>query len=42
MRSVQGQESVRLFFRLRTSSAWLLEDKKMCRIGSDERCVMSV
>ena len=28
VRSVQGQESVRLLFRLRTGSAGLLEDKK--------------
>ena len=38
VRSVQGQENVRLLFRLRTSSAGLLEDKKRCRIFSDERC----
>ena len=25
-------------FRLRTGSAWLLEDKKRCRMVSDERC----
>ena len=40
MRSVQDQESVRLLFGLRTSSAWFLEDKKRCRVVSDERCVM--
>ena len=40
MRSVQGQESVRLLFRLRNGSAGLLEDKKICRRVSDERCVM--
>ena len=40
LRSVQGQESVRLLFRLRTGSAELLEDNKRCRIVSDERCVM--
>ena len=27
-------------FRLRTGSAGLLEDKKRCRMVSDERCVM--
>ena len=31
---------MRLLFRLRTGSAGLLEDKKRCRIVSDERCVM--
>ena len=40
MRSIQGQESVRLLFRLRTGSAGLLEDKKSCRMVSDERRVM--
>ena len=40
VRSVKGQESVRLLFRLRTSSAGLLEDKKRCRIVSDERFVI--
>ena len=35
MRSVQGQESVRLLFRLRTGIAGLLKDKKC-----DKRCVM--
>ena len=29
---VQGQESVRLLFRLRTGSAGLLEDKKRCDV----------
>ena len=38
--SVQGQEVVRLLFRLRTSSAGLLEDKKRCEMITDERCVM--
>ena len=38
MRSVQGQESVRLLFRLRTGSAGLLEDKKICRMVSDKMC----
>ena len=37
VRSVQGQESVRLLFRQRTGSAGLLEDKKRCRKVSDER-----
>ena len=37
---MQGQESVRLLFRLRTGSAGLLEDKKRCRKISDERCVI--
>ena len=40
MRSVQGQESVRLLFRLRTGSVGLLEDKKRCRMVSDKRCVI--
>ena len=40
VRSVQGQESVRLLFRLRTGSAGLMEDKKRCRMVTDERCVM--
>ena len=39
MRLVQGQESVRLLFRLRTGSAGL-EDKKRCRMVSDERYVI--
>ena len=38
--SVQGQEVLRLLFRLRTSSAGLLEDKKKCEMITDERCVM--
>ena len=40
VRSVQGQESVRLLFRLRTGSAGLLEDKKRCRRVSDDKYVM--
>ena len=32
MRSVQGQESVRLLFKLRTGSAGLLEGKERCRM----------
>ena len=40
VRSVQGQESVRLLFRLRTGSARLLEDKKRFRMVSDERRVI--
>ena len=40
VRSVQSQESMRLLFRMRTGSAGLLEDKKNCRIVSDEMCVM--
>ena len=40
LRSVQGQEVVRLLFRLRTVSAGLLEDKKRCKMIVDERCVM--
>ena len=31
---------MRLLFRLRTGSAGLLEDKKRCRMVSDERCVI--
>ena len=38
--SVQGQEVVRLLFRLRTSSAGLLEDKKICEMIIDVRYVM--
>ena len=40
VRSVQGQEVGRLLFRLRTGSAWLLEDKNRCKMVIDERCVM--
>ena len=41
MRLVQVQESVRLLFRLRTGSAGLLEDKKRCRMVSEERlCIV--
>ena len=40
VRSVQGQESVRLLLRLRTGSAGLLEDKKRYRMVSDKKCVM--
>ena len=40
VRLVQGEESVRLQFRLRPGSAGLLEDKKRCRRVSDERYVM--
>ena len=40
VRSVQGQESVMLLFRLRTGSAGWLENKKRCSMFSDERCVM--
>ena len=29
-----------MLFKLRTGSAGLLEDKKRCRVVSDERCVM--
>ena len=32
---------MRLLFRLRTGSTGLLEDKKRCRMVSNERCVMS-
>ena len=37
---MQGEEVVRLLFRLGTSSAGLLEDKKRCEMITDERCVM--
>ena len=40
LRSVQGQEVVRLLFRLKTGSGGLLEDKKRCKMIIDERCVM--
>ncbi len=36
---LQGQESVRLMFRLRTGSAGLLEDEKRCRMVSSEKYV---
>ena len=32
LRSVQSQIVVRLLFSLKTGSAWLLEDKKRCRL----------
>ena len=31
---------MRLLFKLKTGSAGLLEDKKICRMVSDEKCVM--
>ena len=37
---MQGEEVVRLLFRLSTSSAGLLEDKKRCEMIIDERSVM--
>ena len=40
LRSVQGQEGVRLLFRLRTGSAGLLKDKKRSKIIIDEGCVI--
>ena len=40
LRSVQGQEVLKLLFRLRIDSAGLLEDKKRCNMIIDERCVM--
>ncbi len=40
VRSVQGQEVVRLLFRLRTGLAGLLEDEKRCKMIIDERFVM--
>ena len=40
VRSVLGQKSLRLLFRLKTCSAGLLEDKTRCRMVSDEKCVM--
>ena len=41
MRWEQGQESVRLLFRLRTGLAGLLEYKNRCRMASIEtRCVI--
>ena len=40
LRSVQGQEVVRLLFKLRTGSAGLLEDKKRSKMIIDGRCVM--
>ena len=36
MRWVQREEIVRMLYRLRTGSAGLLEDKKRCRMVSDE------
>ena len=35
-----GQEEVKLWFRLRTGSAGLFEDKKQCRMCDDESCVL--
>ena len=35
-----GSEGVRLLFRLRTGSAWLLEDMERCKIIRDEMYVM--
>ena len=40
LRSVQGQEVVRLLFRLKTGSAGLLEVKKRCKMIIDEMCVI--
>ena len=40
VRSVQGQEVVRLMFRLRTASARLLEGNKICKMFRDEVCNM--
>ena len=37
---VQNQDVVRLLFRLRTDSAGLLEDKEICEMITDVRCVM--
>ena len=39
-RSSVGHEGVRLRFRLRTGSAGLFEDKKRCRMCTDDRCVL--
>ena len=36
VRSVQGQEGVRLLFILRTGSAVLLEDRKICKVIRDK------
>ena len=36
----KGQEGVRLLFRLRTGSASLLEENKICKMIIDERCVL--
>ena len=38
--SLQGYEGVWLMFRLRTTSAGLLQDKRRCRLCSVDRCVM--
>jgi len=39
-RSSVGHEELRLRFRLRTGSAGLLEDKKRCKMCTDDRCVL--
>ena len=39
-RSSVGHEELRLRFRLRTGSAGLFEDKKRCRMCTDDRCVL--
>ena len=36
---MQGPESVRLLFRLRTGSAGLLKDRNICKMIMDERYV---
>ena len=40
LRSMQGQEVLRLLFSQRTGSAGLLVDKKRCKMIIDERCVV--
>ena len=39
-RSFVGHEELRLRFRLRTGSAGLFEDKKRCRMCTEDRCVL--
>jgi len=39
-RSSVGHEELRLRFWLRTGSAGLLEDKKRCKMCTDDRCVL--
>ena len=39
-RSSVGHEKLRLRFRLRTGSAGLFEDKKRCRMCTEDRCVL--
>ena len=39
-RSLVGQEGIKLWFRLRTGSVGLFENKKQCRMCDNERCML--